>query len=414
MSLTKSLYREEEVIAALKWCLIRGRNTEAVFWAQECLDSGLEREYLQALIWVWLFTCGTASIGWLAHLNSCLQNYGNCSQESYMNLMMSLAHHVKNRGDNSVLVLLAAGLKPYTAEPNTCTVTELPESIPNTPINRALFQGKTELAWSLLRPQWDRNAWSSLEAVLKIKQPHILNLFNSLRNSPLTMHVAWIQEWTWCIRALATLIVCKREPIMLVPENIDYSNITGVRHEFIDLPMRYRRIFEIPYECLYFFTKRGSLRINETTESDLIYKLEEKIVDSKFWSSLPIGPYSDDILREEFYAHYFPTDIPDEWSSQDRQKSHGTGVIPVGDSIDMTIVFNRCLVRWFGLLPCRSIWNGWAGTLEVFMNLWATNHPKSIESGIHEAYMQDGVTETWIQQMANWSLESKTVEFMVY
>jgi hypothetical protein len=178
--------------------------------------------------------------------------------------------------------------------------------------------------------------------------------------------------------------------------------------------MRYRRIFEIPYECLYFFTKRGSLRINETTESDLIYRLEEKIVDSKFWSSLPIGPYSDDILREEFYAHYFPTDIPDEWSSQDRQKSHGTGVIPVGDSIDMTIVFNRCLVRWFGLLPCRSIWNGWAGTLEVFMNLWATNHPKSIESGIHEAYMQDGVTETWIQQMANWSLESKTVEFMVY
>ena len=61
MSLTKSLYREEEVIAALKWCLIRGRNTEAVFWAQECLDSGLEREYLQALIWVWLFTCGKAS-----------------------------------------------------------------------------------------------------------------------------------------------------------------------------------------------------------------------------------------------------------------------------------------------------------------------------------------------------------------
>jgi len=70
MSLTKSLYREEEVVAAFKWCLIRGRNTEAVFWAQECLDSGLEREYLQALIWVWLFTCGTASIGWLAHLNS--------------------------------------------------------------------------------------------------------------------------------------------------------------------------------------------------------------------------------------------------------------------------------------------------------------------------------------------------------
>jgi len=414
MSLTQSLYREEEVIAALKWCLIRGRMAEAVFWAQECLDSGLTPEFIRALVWVWLFTCGPASIGWLAHLNSCLQNYGAVTQESYMNLLMSLAHHVKNRGDNSVLALLAAGLKNYDDVPNILTITKLPESIPNTPECRALFQGKAELAWSLLRTQWDRDAWSSLEAVLKVKQPHILNLFSSLRNSPLTMHVAWIQEWTWCIRALATLIVCKREPIELVPENRDYSHITYVRREFINLPMRYRRIFEIPYECLYLFTKRGSLRINETTESDLIYKLEEKIVESKFWSSLPIGPYSDDILREEFYAHYFPTDIPDEWSSQDRQKSHGTGVIPVGDSIDIGIVFNRCLVRWFGLLPCRSIWNGWEAALEVFMNLWATNHPKSIESGIHEAYTNSGVNESWIQQMANWSLESKTMEFMVY
>jgi hypothetical protein len=33
---------------------------------------------------------------------------------------------------------------------------------------------------------------------------------------------------------------------------------------------------------------------------------------------------SDDAL-EYFYLSYFPDDIPDEWSAEDQQKSHGVG-----------------------------------------------------------------------------------------
>jgi hypothetical protein len=35
---------------------------------------------------------------------------------------------------------------------------------------------------------------------------------------------------------------------------------------------------------------------------------------------------SDDVL-EQFYEQYFPDDIPDEWSKQDQEKSHGRGLL---------------------------------------------------------------------------------------
>jgi hypothetical protein len=40
--------------------------------------------------------------------------------------------------------------------------------------------------------------------------------------------------------------------------------------------------------------------------------------------------HSDDKM-EEFYDQYFPDDIPDEWSKEDKLKSHGDGVLGPSD-----------------------------------------------------------------------------------
>ena len=66
---------------------------------------------------------------------------------------------------------------------------------------------------------------------------------------------------------------------------------------------------------------------------------------STFWSGLD-DEFSDDMLRDEFYNKYFPTDIPDEWSTADRAKSHGSGACPVG-SYDASLVLRSALRRFF-------------------------------------------------------------------
>ena len=46
------------------------------------------------------------------------------------------------------------------------------------------------------------------------------------------------------------------------------------------------------------------------------------------------GIISDDAL-ETFYASTFPDDIPDEWSLEDQEKSHGPGVLRTGEMLGM-------------------------------------------------------------------------------
>lgn len=50
---------------------------------------------------------------------------------------------------------------------------------------------------------------------------------------------------------------------------------------------------------------------------------------------------NDDAL-EEFYARYFPNDIPDEWSNAERQKSHGLATCPQGQVDNPWAPIFRC------------------------------------------------------------------------
>jgi len=48
--ITRHFYKEDEVFAALLYCVTRGRAREAVFWAQELIDSNLADECVRQLI----------------------------------------------------------------------------------------------------------------------------------------------------------------------------------------------------------------------------------------------------------------------------------------------------------------------------------------------------------------------------
>jgi len=69
---------------------------------------------------------------------------------------------------------------------------------------------------------------------------------------------------------------------------------------------------------------------------------------SPLWTEAITLARTSDEEREDFYDSYFD-DIPDEWSLNDREKSHGRGTTPSD--------LRRFLIRWFGTMPC-VIWKG--------------------------------------------------------
>lgn len=406
MPLTRSLYREDELIAALKWSIIKGRFTEALFWSQEALDSNMTPEFLKALLWVWFFACGPASISWMERFEACVKDP---NERVCLNLVICLLYNVKLRGDSSTLALLALGLCSYKKEPNTTTLSSVPVGLPNTPVIRALVQGKVDLAWMLLRPDWTKTSWTTLMNVCSIKHPKYMNYIKMLMNPVSWMGDTYTNEYTWHLRALATILTCTTGTLDLHEDVSAYTKILDEHHPHTNLSMRNRRLYEIPYGCLYWFTARGAKRVDETTEYELMIDLEDTLVGSKYWT--PYLPIGYDFERENFFHTHFPDDIPDEWSTASRMKSHGYGGVPTGNNINHSVMFNRCLIRWFGLIPCRYIWRGLEIAVEEFTQRWNRCIPKTLEAGIYQAYEEADI-ELWIHEMDSWSLTSKKRRFV--
>lgn len=406
MPLTRSLYREDELIAALKWCIIKGRFNEALFWSQEALDSNMRDEYFKALLWVWIFTCGPQALSWIERFDVCMNdpNEYNC-----LNLVISLLYHVKNRGDISSLCLLGLGLCTPKKQPNNITLLTLPEGLPNTPIVRALVQGKADLAWMLLRPDWNTSSWDNLKAVLQHKHYSALKYLDMLSNPKAWMGNAYSPEYTWCLRSIATVLTCSPVPLTIYNEPASFDRVLSEYICHTGFTMRHRRLYEVPNACLYWHTKRGSLTVHETTQNELQMNLEDSLAGSKYWDEyLPIGY---DLEREEFFYVHFPDDIPDEWSNETKKKSHGCGPVPCG-KVNHNIIFNRCLIRWFNGIPCKQLWRGFEIAIEEFTHRWEVYRPHTLETGIHEAYEQIDV-DSWLHEMESWSLSSKKKQFSV-
>jgi hypothetical protein len=63
-------------------------------------------------------------------------------------------------------------------------------------------------------------------------------------------------------------------------------------------------------------------------------------------------PWLDDDRKEAFYDLYFPDDIPDEWSRQDQEKSHGFGCL-INTEVPN---YQKYIDRWLRKVVTRSIW----------------------------------------------------------
>lgn len=365
MSLTRNLYREDEVLAALRMSLIHGKTADALFWVQEGIESDMDIAILQTMLSVWLNCVGVQNIPWLGWLVESLR--GDLDEEIIVTLTVELA---RSKKDSSVFALQGLGLAPVADHVGQFA---LPASLKGlgtleTAFAKALIQGKNEFAWSLATPLWENGR---ADEILWEIQP--LAVFNKIQDA---LESIWSDDFIWPFRALAILMATHRRDFIGTPRPPCPPDHMCTWNERKELPMRKRRVLSVPPECLYWLTRRGNMRTSKTTEKDIMGNLRHMCSSSPFWSG----------ISEEMHDTYFPSDIPDEWSSADRQKSHGRGVVPAIPNPDHQILFDRFLRRMYGSVPSKQIWRGCERANEILVSLWSRAKPVSFERGIADAY----------------------------
>lgn len=365
MPLTRNLYREDEVFSALKYCILKGRLKEAIFWAHELFISNLAGELLQTLFWLWMNFFST-HVSWYKWFHEATADLKNVKEEAIYLLVVSLGRATVNkRHDSTVFALLMCGLARVPTDRIGFAI--LPHSLRGLAgvekaFATAVTQGKLELAWTL----WPSRAWEILAEfphgglVRELAQQH--------------MKPFWKPEWAWPIKAVALVIAGSlSRPIIIESEQmlvelndcwLEWRYTTGQRDA---------RWATIPQECLHFFTAR-----TENTESELLEGLESALQGSRFWDE--ILPKYNWMNREEFFDTYFTTDIPDEWSSADRLKSHGPA--PTGTP-------EKTFNRWFSI-PSKGLWGG----IETALKYMSESLNGDLESAIHEAYEMAQLTKS--------------------
>jgi hypothetical protein len=87
---------------------------------------------------------------------------------------------------------------------------------------------------------------------------------------------------------------------------------------------RKRRIYTIPKECLYGRTYRGTMTYQESNDEEL-HEPPYILQNQQIYHSIieKYGSYKrfyEEDEYDDFMNWYFPDDIPDEWSLEDRKK----------------------------------------------------------------------------------------------
>ena len=377
MPLTRNLYREDEVLAALRHSIVMGDQAAALFWTQEGIDSDMDVRIFQTLLSVWLNCVGLQNIHWLGWLVESLRS--DLDEETILSLVTALAGSPK---DCSIFALEVLGIDQTAAAPDHVGAFTLPPALQGlspveTAFAKAVLQGKTEFAWALAGPLWSNER---ADAVLWEIQPAVvLNQINTV------LEPIWSDEFVWPFRALSVLMATSKRDF----GSLQLAPLPKPSKEHMDawtarktMRMRERRQLSIPSESLFWFTERGSMRSSETTEMDLMGGLRPALTQSPFWED------------KADFDEFMTSDIPDEWSSAARRVSHGPGII--GGST-ATLV-ETTLNTMYCLDSCRLIWRGGERAKKILVERLSSAVPAaaSVEAIIEAEYAAlQSLVETW-------------------
>jgi hypothetical protein len=321
-SLTLHLYRKDEVLAAMRWAIVNHNISESIYWGLELFDSDMEQDALEILEFIWITEIGFSSFTFLTHILD-IYKTGELDRDSWISLLNCMSRETGR--DSTVFYILIRGAtmasewKP--AFPHRHTYTSIEQAVQDT-----LRRGKILEAWLLARAMKAEEQYILLEtlAIQRKRHDYMLDIMSSNLSDYVKRSIAFVlvslNDTQW---QSATKPLVEREIPVEVKEAIDEWDS--------EESLRKRRVYKIRSSALISITERSEQSQQESSEYEIQSDLLKTLLESPYWTNIlddymDNGKWKSDSYHEMFFSTYFPCDIPDEWSSQDREKSHGRGL----------------------------------------------------------------------------------------
>jgi hypothetical protein len=340
MPLTRHFYNSDEVQSALYYSTTRADYQETLFWTKEYVESGYASEAISTLFESWIWQRGPFHMQWLIHAHQMLT-----AEEVTEDAILLSAYQLSNckKRDHSLWNILVLSPTHTNKPPDRITRKEsvIPSRSPKVKFFlSALCQRKAQVAWWISTQLSISEVWENLYA----------HVHHYARDKPYPVFFEALkayekilgypsEEYDIVIRCVAILSVCLTEEQQ--QESFKEQSQIAERcqeslKEWVGMEGQMkRRIYSIPKASMYGTTKRGTLSWSSSTLIQL-HNVEKYIVGCPFWNDAiqEYGMIQKGVIQwtslehqEAFYNKFFPDDIPDEWTREEKQKSHGDGLL---------------------------------------------------------------------------------------
>lgn len=288
-----------------------------MFWGIEVYESDMLQDALEMLEHVWLTNIGFGS--WFCfRLIQAIYNDGEINCDQWLSVISAFTRAEIH--DSTIFHLLIRGAISSPSWqpqfPHSTTYTTIGDAVSD-----CLRRGKLIDAWLLGRALSPSDQWVILKDIaskqgcqheLEMLQAFRPNIYECLASAYV---LVGIDSITWSAS----------QQLMddYIPDEIQAT----IREWNDETNTRKRRAIKVRDQAILY----ACVRSDQSSEKEIVFDLESTLKQSPYWANI-LNSYMkhdkwiSDIKKEEFYDTHFPQDIPDEWSAEDRAKSHGPGL----------------------------------------------------------------------------------------
>lgn len=361
-SLSRHLFRLDEVAAALRHAILERRIEEGMYWTLELIDSEEVPLLIETLLEVWVFAIGTARLAVLPVLSKIVQTMnagaGACASnagvspfitEFLLDFVYKIVRLPKSCRDGSLLsiaTLAREDLQQGGLDVKMEEMTVDPEGIKEN-CKSAIRRGDSRAA---ARWIWRQPAVATVairECVNAERRPlqaacrgaaaaYALGALGPRFSAPI-----WSAIW----QIMEVLVLCMPADAYADSSRPLAGSSSAELQEEIRgwqslIGRRRRRCFAVPKLALKWITARGRSTYRPTNYKELREPWLH-MGGCAYWrrKAAEFGcevvgtaiSTADDDAWEGFSTFAFPDDIPDEWSAADQVWSHGEGMVAPED-----------------------------------------------------------------------------------
>ncbi len=365
-----------------------------MFWCQALLWRGRASEAVSTLFESWLWQIGPFRLDWLYSAWKSLATE-EVTEESIRLAAYQLGTLTSSQRDHSVWQILILGASTNKSPPDSLT-RKTPVTLPSDEEReiyfiRAMYQGKARCAWWMACQLLPTRVWELLTC-------YVATLVADDSRATYRVCLEALQEYEQllgyhsaeydiAVRCTAVLMCClsatqRDESVRPMASTLDARVARQLTEWESVCGRRDARVYSLPTSSLYGTTWRGTSKWSQHNRIQL-HQVERHLVGCPFWDEA-IADYgmvtngviqwnSDDAM-ETYYERYFPDDIPDEWTRDEKQKSHGEGVLGPDEVVTLSKYASRFLCA-----PSRFTW-GCLGLIQTYLRTCEANecHPCSV------------------------------------